>query len=130
MNTGDNSRPRTGRSDPADGPAALRWHQIVQKRGLQAAPVALPGFACDAGVARNHGRIGAAEGPAALRRALANVVARQTGPVDDLGEIRCEGDALEAAQEAYAAAAAAALSEALPPRSASIRRSSSGWWKR
>ena len=33
--------------------------------------VALAGFACDAGVARNQGRIGAAKGPRALRKALA-----------------------------------------------------------
>jgi len=111
MSAGDDIRPWTGRIDPADGPAALRWHQIVQKRGAQAAPVALLGFACDAGVARNRGRIGAAEGPSALRRALANVAAPHPGPVDDLGDIHCEGDALEAAQEAFAAAAAAALSD-------------------
>ncbi len=67
MSDGHDNRPWTGRSDPADGPAALRWHQMVQKRGPQASPVALLGFASDAGVARNHGRVGAAEGPAASR---------------------------------------------------------------
>ena len=44
-----------------------------------------------------------------MRRALANFAAQDVGPVDDLGDVPCEGDALEAAQEAYAAAAAAAL---------------------
>jgi len=111
MSAGDENRPWTGRINPADGPTALRWHQIVQKRGPQAAPVVLLGFACDAGVARNRGRVGAAKGPAALRRALANVPAQHPGPVDDLGDVHCEGDALEAAQEAFAAAAAAALSD-------------------
>lgn len=111
MSDRDDMRPWTGRVDPADGATALRWHQIVKKRGEQAAPVALLGFACEAGVARNRGRLGAAEGPAALRRSLANVAAHLPGPVDDLGDIRCEGDALEAAQEAYAAVAAAALSD-------------------
>lgn len=101
--------PWTGREDVADGASALRWHQVVRLRGADAAAVALQGFACDAGVARNHGRIGAAAGPAALRRALANVAVHDAGPVDDLGDVACEGDALEAAQEAYAAAAAAAL---------------------
>ena len=60
-----------GRVDPeAD---ALRWHQCI--RPLSAAResgVALLGFACDEGVRRNHGRIGAAGGPQAIRRALAN----------------------------------------------------------
>ncbi len=32
--------------------------------------VALIGFACDEGVRRNHGRVGAAAGPEALRLAL------------------------------------------------------------
>ncbi|MEX1994658.1 MAG: formimidoylglutamase [Steroidobacteraceae bacterium] len=102
--------PWHGREDAADGAAARRWHQVVRLRGSDAAAVALQGFACDAGVARNHGRVGAAAGPAAIRRALANLAAHDIGPVDDLGDVACEGDALEAAQENYAASAAAALS--------------------
>ncbi len=110
MSEGPSRWPWTGRVDAADGTAARRWHQIVHPRGADIAAVALQGFACDAGVARNGGRVGAAEGPAALRRALANLAAHDTGPVDDLGDVACEGDALEVAQETYAAAAAAALS--------------------
>ncbi|MGQ0384506.1 MAG: formimidoylglutamase [Gammaproteobacteria bacterium] len=101
--------PWKGRVDEADGDKALRWHQLVRPRGSPPAPVALLGFACDAGVARNGGRTGAAEGPAAIRRALGNFAAHDVVAADDLGDVRCEGDALEAAQEAYAAAAAAAL---------------------
>ncbi|MGQ0430010.1 MAG: formimidoylglutamase [Gammaproteobacteria bacterium] len=101
--------PWKGRVDEADGARALRWHQLVRPRGSTPAPVALIGFACDAGVARNRGRIGAAEGPAAIRRALGNLAAHDVIAVDDLGDVRCEGDELEAAQEAYSAAAAAAL---------------------
>lgn len=102
--------PWSGRVDAADGASARRWHQIVRPRGTVAAAVALQGFACDAGVLRNHGRAGAAEGPAALRCALADLAVQDIGAVDDLGDVACEGDALEAAQENYAAAAAAALS--------------------
>jgi len=102
--------PWQGREDAADGATARRWHQVVRPRGNDASAVAVQGFACDAGVARNHGRVGAAEGPAAIRRALANLAAHDIGPVDDLGDVACEGDALEAAQENYAASAAAALS--------------------
>jgi formiminoglutamase len=55
----------TGRVDGEEGPRALRWHQAVRALLDGAAPgTALLGFACDAGVARNHGRTGAAEGPA------------------------------------------------------------------
>lgn len=82
----------------------------MRPRGSEVAAVALQGFACDAGVARNSGRVGAAGGPAALRRALANLAAHDVGPVDDLGDVACEGDTLEAAQDAYAAAASTALS--------------------
>jgi len=99
-----------GCADAADGATAIRWHQVVRPRGTDVAAVALQGFACDAGVARSSGRTGAAEGPAALRRALANLAAHDVGPVDDLGDVGCEGDALESAQEDYAASAAAAMS--------------------
>lgn len=38
------------------------------------------------------------------------MAAHDVRPVDDLGDVACEGDALEAAQDAYAAAASTALS--------------------
>lgn len=68
-----------GRVDAEEGGLGQRWHQTV--RSLDAASpltgaVALAGFACDAGVARNHGRVGAQAGPAAIRRMLANLPAR------------------------------------------------------
>ena len=63
----------------------------------------LLGFACDAGVRRNQGRVGAAEGPQAIRRMLAGLPAHAFVRWHDAGDIRCEGDALEAAQEALAA---------------------------
>jgi formiminoglutamase len=93
----------TGRSDPEDGDLGLRWHHVVRPVGVEPG-VALVGFACDAGVVRNLGRAGAAEGPAALRRALANLAwhAASRSSLYDAGDVRCDGDALEAAQQAYA----------------------------
>jgi len=89
-----------GRVDAAEGPLGRRWHQV-----MQAASAATPrgttvllGFACDAGVARNHGRIGAAEGPRAIRRALANMPLHECTQLADGGDIVCSADALEAAQ--------------------------------
>ncbi|GGY12590.1 formimidoylglutamase [Paludibacterium paludis] len=64
--------------------------------------IALAGFAVDAGVVRNQGRAGAAAGPDALRRALANLAWHQTLPVADTGDITCEGDELEEAQRRLA----------------------------
>lgn len=99
----------TGRVDAADGPAARRWHQVVRPVESLGARVGLLGFACDAGVRRNLGRAGAADGPGALRRALAPLSVHHLDVVHDLGDIACEGDALEAAQEAFGEIAAHAL---------------------
>lgn len=90
-----------GRVDAAEGDLALRWHQVVEAAEGQGPGVALLGFACDAGVRRNQGRPGAAEGPDALRRALANLPALPGQVLRDAGTVRVEGDALEAGQEAY-----------------------------
>jgi formiminoglutamase len=61
------------------------------------------GFACDAGVRRNHGRPGAAEGPSVLRAALANLAWHGGGtPLYDAGDIGCDDDGLEDAQREFA----------------------------
>jgi len=91
----------SGRRDSAEGAAALRWHEVVHPRDTAAAPVALIGFACDAGVVRNKGRPGAITGPAALRKALANVPVHALDAVDDLGDVTCAADALEQAQAEF-----------------------------
>lgn len=91
----------SGRTDAAEGGRARRWHQVVRPRDIAAAPVALVGFACDAGVVRNQGRPGAVAGPAALRRALANVPVHALEEVDDLGDVACAADALEQAQAEF-----------------------------
>jgi formiminoglutamase len=88
-----------GRLDPEEGPRALRWHQQVRPLAPGAAPgLALLGFACDEGVRRNQGRVGAVEGPAALRRALAGLAWHVEGPVHDAGDVGVEEEALEEAQ--------------------------------
>lgn len=91
----------SGRLDIAEGDAALRWHQVVSPRDTASAPVALVGFACDAGVVRNKGRPGAMTGPSALRKALANVPVHSLKAVDDLGDVTCAVDALEQAQAEF-----------------------------
>lgn len=96
----------TGRIDAADGERGRRWHQVARPVATADRPgVALLGFASDAGVIRNHGRPGAAEGPRALRRALANLAwhGGDASRLYDAGDVSCSGDALEDAQAAYAA---------------------------
>lgn len=101
-----------GRVDAADGDAGLRWHQIVAPWQQGAARgVALLGLASDEGVRRNQGRIGAAQGPQALRRMLANLPAHSRFALYDAGDVACEDASLEAAQDAYAARAAALLDD-------------------
>ena len=95
----------SGRIDAADGPRGRRWHQVVRPVGTADRPgVVLLGFASDAGVIRNHGRPGAADGPRTLRRALANLAwhGGDEARLYDAGDVTCEGNQLEDAQAAYA----------------------------
>lgn len=75
--------------------------------------VGLLGFACDAGVRRNKGRLGAAGGPQALRRALANLAWHGADQLTlrDYGTVEVADDALEAGQQALALKVAQALPE-------------------
>lgn len=85
-----------------------RWWQAVkaitldeiQKTNLQHS-IALAGFACDEGVARNKGRVGAALGPEALRRNCGNLPVHfgQGKKIYDAGNIICTTNNLEKAQE-------------------------------
>jgi formiminoglutamase len=95
----------SGRIDAADGERGRRWHQVVRPVATADRPgVALLGFASDAGVVRNHGRPGAADGPRTLRRALANLAwhGDDDERLYDASNVTCEGDQLEDAQAAYA----------------------------
>lgn len=96
----------TGRSDAEDGPHARRMHQALNPHARRA----VLGFACDAGVIRNQGRPGAAQGPKALRAAMANLAC----PADfqgfhDAGDVRVDDAGLEDGQAKLAAAVAAQL---------------------
>ncbi|GLR10487.1 formimidoylglutamase [Mixta theicola] len=95
-----------GRDDTAEADNARRLFQTVTCSTTfcpeqQAGDIALLGFACDEGVKRNHGRTGAAEAPAILRRALANMASHvQHARLTDLGDICVAQDNLEEAQQA------------------------------
>ena len=67
---------------------------------------AILGYACDEGVRRNMGRTGAKLGPDVIRERLAKI-ANHPGSfssLQDLGNIACDGDDLEGAQEELTAA--------------------------
>ncbi|WP_439622182.1 formimidoylglutamase [Gemmata sp.] len=100
----------TGRVDTADGPDALRWHQMVKPLTPGGAPgVVLVGFACDEGVRRNGGRVGVKDGPHAIRTALANLAWHQAAPVYDAGDVRCDDADMEGAQSRLAEVVADAI---------------------
>ncbi|RXZ43446.1 formimidoylglutamase [Crenobacter cavernae] len=94
----------TGRCDTGEGELATRWHQEVKPASAnpevtQTPGIALVGFACDEGVRRNQGRVGAVEAPGVLRKALANLAWHQTAPVYDAGDVSCLDADLDAAQQ-------------------------------
>lgn len=98
----------SGRDDTAnEGPTAKRWHQGV-KTLTEPVPggIVLQGFACDIGVRRNDGRVGAANGPPILRKALSRLAWHQDHPVYDAGDIPGTGSDLKGAQELLAVAVA------------------------
>jgi formiminoglutamase len=86
-----------GRIDPESDSA--RWHQRIQPLAEDSQPgLALLGFASDEGVRRNHGRVGAVNGPLAMRKALANLAWHRQGPAYDAGDVLCADGDLEGAQ--------------------------------
>ena len=105
-----------GRTDAEEVGDSRRWHHVMRPFDQSAqGGVALIGFAVDEGVRRNGGRVGAAEGPNALRAALANMPVHTEPALWDAGDVSCDGDALEQAQDALAARVAAVIAQGCRP---------------
>lgn len=93
-----------GRQDSKPGE---RLFQVVKPIDLKQSDlkklpgaIAFIGFASDEGVKRNLGRVGAGEGPQAIRAQLANLTINKTLPMlVDLGDITCRLGDLESAQK-------------------------------
>ncbi|MCQ9347759.1 formimidoylglutamase [Corynebacterium phoceense] len=85
----------TGRND-GPGPQHARWHSVINTSTAPGA--ALLGFATDEGVRRNGGRVGAADGPEALRAALGSLAVHDEFPRIDAGTVVTEREDLEGAQ--------------------------------
>lgn len=95
----------SGRIDAGEGELARRWHQLATPfaTGLPAG-IGIVGFACDEGVRRNQGRVGAAAAPVVIRKALANLAWHQDRPLCDMGDVACADGDLDAAHLGLAAA--------------------------
>ncbi|SGZ08514.1 formimidoylglutamase [Moritella viscosa] len=117
-----------GRIDAEDGEAGMRFHQKVTligedelltngKQPINHAGVVLLGFACDEGVKRNKGRVGAVQAPDLIRKALANTAwhhdnaaftdrdrdtGTSTSTLVDAGNIYCNDTDLAASQKELA----------------------------
>ncbi|WP_291912568.1 formimidoylglutamase [Chitinophaga sp. CB10] len=110
----------TGRTDGA-AEDLLRWHQVVRQVDLLKEPlpplaagakgVAILGFACDEGVRRNKGRMGAKDGPAAIRAVLGNLPVHLTAGATllDAGDIACLDGRMELAQQVLSEAVKAII---------------------
>lgn len=90
-----------GRSDAGESGDTRRvFNQMAAFTGqrLTGEPPVIVGFACDEGVRRNQGRVGAARGPTELRHALAGLPAKAETKPFDAGNVSCDDGDLEAAQ--------------------------------
>ena len=114
----------TGRAEPFETARARYWYQIAKPYAFDSTSqqngqhIGLIGFACDQGVRRNQGRVGARAAPPLIRRAFATlpVIASLQTRYDnqlatllgDAGDIYCHDDddfaahTLEQAQLEYA----------------------------
>ncbi|SDX60381.1 formiminoglutamase [Collimonas sp. OK242] len=105
-----------GRRDTDSAGDTRRLHQVVKPfNDASEHGAALIGFSCDEGVRRNHGRIGAAQGPDAIRRMLANLPAHGIEHLFDAGNIYCVDRELEQAQLQLADRVKQALSQQVFP---------------
>jgi formiminoglutamase len=103
----------TGRDDGAL-PEVARWHQSVRMVDLSRdidfciePTIAVIGYASDLGVARNLGRVGASEGPRAIRGRLAPLPCVKGVQLLDCGDVvgdAAAGHSVADTQEALAAA--------------------------
>ena len=73
----------------------------------------LLGYACDEGVSRNNGRVGAYHGPDEIKKVLAKMPTHLPKKVSlyDFGSILCLGEALDQAQESLTASVGAILDQ-------------------
>lgn len=104
----------------------LRFHQLVRpidfSQGLPLPPkdrtgIAIIGFACDVGIKRNQGRVGAVGGPEALRQALGKLAVPDEPNfiLYDLGDIVCTDGNLESSQAALATLVAKVVRHGMIP---------------
>ena len=127
----------TGRAEPFESERACYWYQLAQPYAFDSdissagQRIGLVGFACDQGVRRNQGRVGARAAPPLIRRAFAKlpVIAELQKNFDgnlatllgDAGDIHCQDNddfaeqLLEQAQQQYASVVSSVIQQGSLP---------------
>jgi len=97
----------TGRVDPSGAVNTYYWHQVVQCKSLdEISPakdnsVVFLGYQSDEGVRRNQGRVGAKDGPDAMRSAMSKFALHfdsEKYSLIDAGNVFTDGNNLESSQ--------------------------------
>lgn len=112
----------TGRTDSETDPDTFRFHQLVKCLDTEElsdcdSGFSLIGFESEEGVRRNKGRLGAAKAPDAIRKALASLPYNIEGskPAVDVGNVACEGEKLEQAQQELGVQVSGLLKKSFTP---------------
>lgn len=112
----------SGRTDHLENRASFRYHQVVKQIELDTATspsttCAIIGFECEEGVHRNNGRLGAAQAPDALRSELAKLPWKlsESKQLVDVGNLTCQGNQLEQAQQQLGHVVADVLTKNMTP---------------
>lgn len=94
----------SGRIDDPNDFTSYRYHQTINIQSVDDLTsvdekyVAFLSFACDEGVRRNNGRLGAVDGSYAIKKALSSIP-HPNKLIADAGIVVCEDQALESAQQ-------------------------------
>ena len=109
-----------------DGSQPSRFHEVTTCLDLRndefsdsvtPKTYGLIGFACDEGIRRNLGRLGAARGPDTCRQSFANAPIGQSSDLTiyDCGNVACWDEDLEASQQALADVVEAVIRHGIKP---------------
>ncbi len=95
-----------GRIDDQNDPDSVRWHQKITCQNINdeswppsgTSKIAITGYASDLGCEINKGRKGSKEGPATIRRELANLAWHNPHRVLDTGDVVNNGESVDQLQ--------------------------------
>ncbi|MFP2994641.1 formimidoylglutamase [Spongiivirga sp. MCCC 1A20706] len=116
--SGENENWSGRNTDPKSG--VQYWYQAISPASLtntlSNADIGLIGYACDEGVQRNLGRIGAVNGPTVIKERLAKLAYHHFDKtITNFGDVACIDHNLEACQDAFAMIISKLLSNKIFP---------------